>query len=92
MKSHQHIAKALGQKPLADALGVGVTAVNNSLSRDHFPAAWYPVIRDLCTEKGVECPEEAFNFKSPRGAGDSARHVGPHNVEGVRPSVKDDAA
>ena len=33
--------------------------------RGVFPANWFPVIRDLCAENGIECPLYLFNFKSP---------------------------
>jgi hypothetical protein len=65
MTKAKHIADQLGQAKIALALGVGVTAVNNAVSRKHFPATWYPVIRDMCRAVGKDCPESAFNFKSP---------------------------
>ena len=65
MDKAKHIADQLGQAKIALALGVGVTAVNNAVSREYFPATWYPVIRDMCRKAGLDCPESAFNFKSP---------------------------
>lgn len=59
------VAAQLGQKQIALALGVGATAVNNAVVRGVFPATWFPVIRKLCADEGIECPETAFNFKLP---------------------------
>lgn len=69
MNTAQDIASELTQVQIARALGVGVTAVNNALQRGGlFPAGWYPVVRSLCEERGLECPEGAFNFKVPASA------------------------
>jgi len=65
MTNAKHIADQLGQAKIALALGVGVTAVNNAVAREYFPATWYPVIRGMCRDAGLDCPENAFNFKSP---------------------------
>ena len=71
MKNAQHIASALGQRQIAEAVGVVPTAVNNAVMRGSFPASWFTVIRAMCEENGLDCPESAFNFRSPtseRGA------------------------
>ena len=65
MENTKHIADQLGQAKIALALGIGVTAVNNAIARGYFPATWYPIIRDMCRDGGVECSMDAFNFKSP---------------------------
>lgn len=65
MTTAQHIAHNLGQAQMARALGLGVTAVNNAVSRGCFPTAWFLVVKGLCDEAGIVCPEDAFNFKSP---------------------------
>jgi hypothetical protein len=68
MTPAQHIASVVGQRRLADKLGVGLTAVNNAVARGHFPATWARVVEGVCAEKGMECPDEAFNFRSPSAA------------------------
>lgn len=66
MNTAQDIASELTQAQIARALGVGVTAVNNALQRGgKFPSGWFTVVRSLCEERGLECPEGAFNFKAP---------------------------
>jgi hypothetical protein len=68
IKSARELAQQLGQADIARQLKVGPTAVNNALARGAFPPSWYPVIRDMSLQKGIECPESAFNFKSPSSA------------------------
>lgn len=29
------------------------------------PASWYLVVREMCDARGIECPDDAFNFKTP---------------------------
>lgn len=65
MHSTRHIATTVGQKNLADALGVGITAVNNAVVNGKFPSSWFPVVRKICARHELECPESLFNFKSP---------------------------
>lgn len=65
MKSAHDIAETLGRRAIANRLGVGLSAVNNALDRGGFPASWFRSVRDMCRDAGLECPEDAFNFKSP---------------------------
>jgi hypothetical protein len=59
------ICDALGRKAIKEALGVTKASVSHAVREKSFPASWYPVIRDMCEARGIECPVEAFNFKSP---------------------------
>lgn len=65
MTNTQHIADQIGQRQIATALGVGTTAVSNAVVRGSFPTSWFLVVKRLCDERGVDCPETAFNFKLP---------------------------
>lgn len=65
MPNVHDITKAVGRDEIASRLGVGVAAVGNAVARGKFPAAWYFTVAAVCAEKGVECPPDAFNFKSP---------------------------
>ncbi|MGR3599171.1 MAG: hypothetical protein ACU0FH_02020 [Heliomarina sp.] len=58
------ICQALGRRNIGEGVGVGKTAVGNAVSEGIFPASWYRVVKSLCDETGIECPLEAFNFKS----------------------------
>jgi hypothetical protein len=65
MVDAKNIAAQLGQRKIAVALDLGATAVNNALKRGKFPAAWYPIVREMCKAQGLKCPEDAFGFKHP---------------------------
>jgi predicted XRE-type DNA-binding protein len=67
MTDAQHIAQALTQRRIAQAVGVVPSAVNNQVKRGVFPAAWYLTVADLCQREGIDCPHSAFNFKAPAG-------------------------
>lgn len=64
MSHAKHIAAKIGQRRIAMALSVGATAVNNAVVRGKFPAAWLPVIRQICEAEGITCHESAFNFRA----------------------------
>jgi hypothetical protein len=64
MDNAKDIAARIGQRRIAMALGVGATAVNNAVARGKFPAAWLPVIRQICAADGITCHESAFNFRA----------------------------
>lgn len=65
MASTHDIIRAIGRRDLATAVGVGLSAVDNALIRGTMPSAWYFAVAAICAERGVPCPPEAFNFKSP---------------------------
>lgn len=62
------IADAIGRRAIAEALGLGATAVSNAVVRGYFPATWFAVISGLCKQAGVDCPMTCFNMVSPSTA------------------------
>tara|TARA_B100002003_G_scaffold137914_1_gene127536 strand:+ start:854 stop:1102 length:249 start_codon:yes stop_codon:yes gene_type:complete len=65
------IADALGRSKIAKRKGVTPAAISAALKevdssgaprQPKFPAAYYRVVRDMCLEAEIECPDEAFNF------------------------------
>lgn len=56
-------ASKVGRKKIADALGVGLTAVSNGVVRGAFPATWYEACKVLAADAGVICPPELFQQK-----------------------------
>lgn len=69
MSEAQAIADKIGKTTIAERIGVSVDAVSVSLKRGGgFPSGWFPAVRDLCADHGLDCPEGAFNWKSPRSA------------------------
>lgn len=63
-----HLKKTLTGKRIAQRVGVTESAVGNC--KDTFPAGWYPAVRDLCAEVGIDCPMNAFNWtaRTPEAA------------------------
>lgn len=71
MMSAPLIADALGRKAIAEAVGVGETAVSNAVVRGKFPPSWFLVLSEMSKERGVECPPALFGMKIPE-TGDAA--------------------
>ena len=57
------------RRAIADAAGVGSTAVTNAITRGSFPPAWFIAMRDA----GLEPPEHLFAWKG---------HVDPRDDAG----------
>ena len=81
MSNVHHIADAVGRKEIAEATGVGISAVKNAIVRGRFPASWYLIVSELAARHGVECPPECFGMRTADGSclsaadGDSPSHV-----------------
>lgn len=56
------VCDALGRKAISERLGVGIAAVSNASNDGRFPARWFPTIRAMCEEAGVNLSESLFNF------------------------------
>ena len=65
MTTHAEIIKCLGASRIAEAIGVAENAVSMAKGRKKFPPSWYDVLDAMCAERGIDCPRELFNFKSP---------------------------
>ena len=63
MTTASELADALGRKNIADALGVGLTAVSNAVVRGIFPSSWFLVMRELAENAGVSCPPGLFKMR-----------------------------
>jgi hypothetical protein len=64
MMNVNELAAALGRKEIAEAVGVGVTAVSNAVRREkRFPASWFMACSLLGQAKGVEVPPLLFGMK-----------------------------
>ena len=63
MKSTSDILDRLGRRRVADALGVGITAVGNAATSPHFPASWFFVLSQMCADEGIDCPLSLFRMK-----------------------------
>jgi hypothetical protein len=63
MMNPKTFADAVGRKQIADAIGVGATAVSNAVVRGQLPAAWYLACTKLAQAHGIECPIEMFAMR-----------------------------
>lgn len=66
MKSHVHkITDELDCEELCKRLGVRPRMINKVRHDRIFPTRWYKVVRDMCADAGIDCPEDAFNWQLP---------------------------
>lgn len=63
MTTSIELANAVGRKEMADALGVGLTAVSNAVVRGWFPSSWFLVVKSLADALGHDCPPDLFKMK-----------------------------
>lgn len=56
------ICDALGRKAMAVRLRVKSTAVSNAATDGRFPSRWLKIVRSMCEEIAIPCPESLFNF------------------------------
>jgi hypothetical protein len=61
------LVESLGTKRLTARIGVKRSMV--SAAKAGIPARWYPLVRELCAEDGIDCPEDAFNWARPQETG-----------------------
>jgi len=82
-KNAREIIEAVGAGNICERLGVSHHSVRAAKTAGTFPASWFMWMRSLCDEHHVECPMEAFNWRSPeqRSAG-SADGDTPSQVQG----------
>ena len=63
MSTASELADALGRKNIADALGVGLTAVSNAVVRGWFPSSWFLAVKAIADAVGHDCPPELFKMR-----------------------------
>lgn len=68
MSKVKDIVAAVGRSRIRDTLGVTEPSISRAIALGHFPANWYPAIRDLAAQNGVYVPEELFNWKIPNNS------------------------
>lgn len=59
----QIIIYALGADTIAGAVGVTISAVYQASGKGVMPPAWWPIVRDMCAARGIDCPEHAFGWR-----------------------------
>jgi len=63
MSNAHDFADAIGRRKIADALGVGLTAVSNAVTRGRFPSSWFMVCKELADQVGADCPPDLFGMR-----------------------------
>ena len=64
MQTTKDIISFLGSAEMAQALGCSESAIKITVTRQQFPASWYPVVKSLMAERDRDVPEALFNWKS----------------------------
>ena len=68
MMTASEFANAWGRANIAEASGVGLTAVSNAVVREWFPSSWYLACKSLADKAGIGCPPELFKMKVADGS------------------------
>jgi hypothetical protein len=63
------IIDTLGSGVIENALGVTEYSLRAAKRDKKFPALWYRPLADLCAERDVPCPIDAFRWKGDEKAG-----------------------
>ncbi|MCP4410750.1 MAG: hypothetical protein GY807_24020 [Gammaproteobacteria bacterium] len=73
MANVREITKAIGRDRLQDAVGVGYKMINRVEVNNQFPPSWFPTVRRLGIEAGIEVPERLFSWRKPEDASEAAQ-------------------
>ncbi|MGI3165524.1 hypothetical protein [Pseudooceanicola sp. 200-1SW] len=65
MDDISYICQEIGRKEMEARLGVSKAAIANAVAQGRFPARWYLVVREMCAEKDIVCPDGVFSFAKP---------------------------
>lgn len=60
-----HIIEGLGAERIKAMFGAADRTIRHAQATGRFAAGWYGPLKKACDEAGIECPMEAFNWKSP---------------------------
>ncbi len=60
-----HIIDSLGAEIFEERFGVGSHSIRNYRTTGIFPASLFDGVEELCREKGIPCPRDAFGWKKP---------------------------
>lgn len=59
------ICDEVGRIPLAQSLNVSKSAITNAIAAGKFSPRWYRVVSKICADKGLDCPDDLFDFIEP---------------------------
>lgn len=58
----RQILSALDPKEVGRLCEVAPRTIREA-KKSGIPASWFRIIKTLCARNGIDCPDEAFNFK-----------------------------
>jgi len=61
------ITDELGADAMCARLGVTEHSIRHARHTGAFPASWFPIVKTMAEDAGLQCPMEVFNWKSPVG-------------------------
>lgn len=64
MQTVTELFAAIGRERIRKEAGYGQQVLSRAVTDNLMPAHWYFDIKRLCDEKGVECPEHLFRWRS----------------------------
>lgn len=63
MDTVAELITAIGRPRFTEAIGRGPQVVSRAIRENILPAAWFPIVRDLCAEAGRPVPERLFRWE-----------------------------
>lgn len=57
----------IGRDEIVRRFGFRTQDISRSVRDGLFPAGWYPFIRELCIERGIETPDHLFRWSKVPG-------------------------
>lgn len=66
MNTVSSILKTIGRAELSRRLGVGSTTISAAAVAGKFPSAWYPTVKGMCEEHGLNVTDDMFNFRQDK--------------------------
>lgn len=60
------ICRIVTRRAIQERCGVAKQTVSGWVVTNTIPAQWWTVIRELCLESGIPCPEHLFSFVPPK--------------------------
>ncbi len=67
-KQISEIFKEIGRQRIGESLDIGATAISNAVVDGSLPPSWFPTVRRLGIEAGIEVPERLFSWRKPEDA------------------------
>lgn len=64
MMSVREFLELVGRDEVISRFGFRAQVVSRAVKEGLFPSGWYPYIRELCEDQGVDVPEHLFRWSN----------------------------